>query len=92
MAESSVLCDLLGIEVPLICGAMYPCSNPELVAAVSAAGGIGIVIAMAAVIGKCMLDSGAASTMPSGRTCSIKVFISLPISLLRYWQGCISSS
>jgi nitronate monooxygenase len=33
----------LGIEVPLICGAMYPCSNPELVAAVSSAGGIGIV-------------------------------------------------
>ena len=32
-----------GIEVPLVCGAMYPCSNPELVAAVSAAGGIGIV-------------------------------------------------
>lgn len=33
----------LGIEVPLICGAMYPCSNPELVAAVSEAGGIGVV-------------------------------------------------
>lgn len=33
----------LGIQVPLICGAMYPCSNPELVAAVSEAGGIGIV-------------------------------------------------
>jgi nitronate monooxygenase len=32
-----------GIEVPLICGAMYPCGNPELVAAVSEAGGIGIV-------------------------------------------------
>jgi len=32
-----------GIEVPLICGAMYPCSNPELVAAVSEAGGIGIL-------------------------------------------------
>lgn len=32
-----------GIEVPLICGAMYPATNPELVAAVSAAGGIGIV-------------------------------------------------
>jgi nitronate monooxygenase len=43
MAESPTLCDLLGIEVPLICGAMYPCSNPELVAAVSAAGAIGIV-------------------------------------------------
>lgn len=37
------LCEQAGIEVPLICGAMYPCSNPELVAAVSAAGGIGIV-------------------------------------------------
>ena len=33
----------LGIDVPLICGAMYPCSNPELVAAASAAGAIGIV-------------------------------------------------
>lgn len=33
----------LGIDVPLICGAMYPCSNPELVAAVSEAGGIGVV-------------------------------------------------
>ena len=32
-----------GIEVPLICGAMYPCSNPELVAAASEAGGIGIL-------------------------------------------------
>ena len=33
----------LGIDLPLICGAMYPCSNPELVAAASAAGAIGIV-------------------------------------------------
>jgi nitronate monooxygenase len=32
-----------GIEIPLICGAMYPCSNPELIAAVSDAGGIGII-------------------------------------------------
>jgi nitronate monooxygenase len=31
------------VAVPLICGAMFPCSNPELVAAVSEAGGIGIV-------------------------------------------------
>ena len=31
------------IRVPVIGGAMYPCSNPELVAAVSAGGGIGIV-------------------------------------------------
>jgi nitronate monooxygenase len=34
---------ILNIDVPLICGAMYPCSNPELVAAVSEAGGIGII-------------------------------------------------
>jgi nitronate monooxygenase len=32
-----------GVELPVVCGAMYPCSNPELVAAVSEAGGIGIV-------------------------------------------------
>ena len=32
-----------GVEVPLVCGPMYPCSNPELVAAVSEAGGLGIV-------------------------------------------------
>ncbi|MDP2483812.1 MAG: nitronate monooxygenase [Candidatus Palauibacterales bacterium] len=31
------------IDLPLIGGAMYPCGNPELVAAVSEAGGIGIV-------------------------------------------------
>ncbi|MEN9825311.1 MAG: hypothetical protein RI953_1056 [Pseudomonadota bacterium] len=30
-------------ELPIICGAMYPCSNPELVAAVSEAGGMGII-------------------------------------------------
>lgn len=32
-----------GIDYPIICGAMYPCTNPELVAAVSNAGGLGIV-------------------------------------------------
>jgi nitronate monooxygenase len=37
------LCRDARIAVPLICGAMYPCSNPELVGAVSAAGGIGII-------------------------------------------------
>jgi len=33
----------VGIRYPIIGGPMYPCSNPELVAAVSEAGGIGIV-------------------------------------------------
>lgn len=32
-----------GIAIPLVGGPMYPCSNPELVAAVSEAGGIGVV-------------------------------------------------
>jgi nitronate monooxygenase len=32
-----------GVEVPIISGPMYPCSNPELVAAVSEAGGLGVV-------------------------------------------------
>lgn len=32
-----------GVEVPLIGGAMYPCSNPELVAAISDAGALGII-------------------------------------------------
>jgi nitronate monooxygenase len=43
MPAQTALTRTLGIEVPLICGAMYPCSNPELVAAVSEAGAIGIV-------------------------------------------------
>lgn len=35
--------ELLGIDYPIIGGPMYPCSNPELVAAVSAAGGLGVL-------------------------------------------------
>lgn len=38
-----MLSDTLNIEIPIIGGAMYPCSNPELVAAVSESGGIGII-------------------------------------------------
>ena len=41
--DRTQLTDDAGIDFPIICGAMYPCTNPELVAAVSAAGGIGIV-------------------------------------------------
>lgn len=33
----------IGVKYPIICGPMYPCSNPELIAAVSEAGGIGVV-------------------------------------------------
>lgn len=37
------LLDHTGARLPLIGGPMYPCSNPELVAAISAAGAIGVV-------------------------------------------------
>ena len=40
---STALTNDARIALPIICGAMYPCSNPELVAAASAAGAIGIV-------------------------------------------------
>jgi len=42
-----------GAEVPIICGPMYPGSNPELVAAVSEAGGMGVVqpVALTAIYG-----------------------------------------
>ena len=40
--STTQLTELLGIQYPIIGGAMYPCSNPSLVAAVSEAGGIGI--------------------------------------------------
>ncbi|MDH3219820.1 MAG: nitronate monooxygenase [Gammaproteobacteria bacterium] len=42
-AAAQQFCKQLGIRYPVIGGAMYPCSNPELTAAVSAAGGIGIL-------------------------------------------------
>lgn len=41
--NATVFSKQVGIELPIIGGAMYPCSNPELVAAVSQAGGIGII-------------------------------------------------
>ena len=39
----AAFCAATGAEVPLICGAMYPCSNPELVGAVARAGAMAIV-------------------------------------------------
>jgi len=43
MSDSNLFLKHTGIQHPIICGPMYPCSNPELVAAVSNAGGIGII-------------------------------------------------
>ncbi len=41
--NADTFCQQLGIQHPIIGGPMYPCSNPELTAAVSEAGGIGIL-------------------------------------------------
>ena len=51
MTLSTPLTRAAGIDVPIICGAMYPCSNPELVAAASEAGGIGVVEVDRTVLG-----------------------------------------
>ena len=40
---NTVFSQSLSLDLPLICGPMYPCSNKELVAAVSAAGALGVV-------------------------------------------------
>lgn len=43
MSTENLFTKTVGIEIPVICGAMYPCSNPELIASVSESGGLGIV-------------------------------------------------
>src|ERR1041384_1255144 len=37
------ICDMLGIEVPILCAGMGSVAGPELVAAVSEAGGLGVL-------------------------------------------------
>lgn len=39
----SKLTEHAGVKYPIICGAMYPCSNPELVAAAAEGGGMAIM-------------------------------------------------
>jgi len=41
--QSHTFTTQVGIRVPVICGPMYPCSNPELVAAASESGALGVV-------------------------------------------------
>ena len=42
MVENALI-EHTGVEFPIICGAMYPCSNPELVAAAANGGGMAII-------------------------------------------------
>lgn len=41
--KSNLFLQHSGVEQPIICGPMYPCSNPELVAAASEAGALGVI-------------------------------------------------
>lgn len=41
--QTSLFLQHSGVEHPVICGPMYPCSNPELVAAASEAGALGVI-------------------------------------------------
>jgi len=41
--QTSLFLQHSGVEYPIICGPMYPCSNPELVAAASEAGALGVI-------------------------------------------------
>ena len=43
MALHTRLCDILGIEVPIVLAGMGGASTPELAAAVSNAGGLGVL-------------------------------------------------
>jgi nitronate monooxygenase len=54
----SAFTDQTQVELPITAGAMYPCGNPELVAAASAAGALGVVqpISFAYVHGKSLAE------------------------------------
>jgi nitronate monooxygenase len=64
------------IEYPIICGAMYPCSNPELIAAASEGGGIAIIqpvsLTMVHGFNKPNLDEGLRSSIRHIRTMTDK--------------------
>jgi len=65
-----------GIEHPIICGAMYPCSNPELIAAASECGGIAIIqpvsLTMVHGFNKPDLDEGLRASIRHIRTMTDK--------------------
>jgi len=43
MSKNNIFLKQAGIKHPIICGPMYPCSNPELIAATSNAGAMGVI-------------------------------------------------
>jgi nitronate monooxygenase len=70
------LTEQAGIEYPIICGAMYPCSNPELIAAASEGGGIAIIqpvsLTMVHGFNKPNLDEGLRASIRQIRTMTKK--------------------
>ena len=41
--DNNIFLQQTGVDIPIICGPMFPCSNPELVAAASESGAMGVV-------------------------------------------------
>lgn len=81
-----------GIEYPIICGPMYPCSNSALVAAASDAGGIGVVqpIALTFVEGHKSLRDGlrairARTAKPIGFNALIEASSQRYLERMRAW-------
>jgi len=70
------LTEQANIEHPIICGAMYPCSNPELIAAASEGGGIAIIqpvsLTMVHGFNKPDLDEGLRASIRHIRTLTDK--------------------
>ena len=100
MTISTALTERLGIRVPIICGAMYPCSNPELIAAASEAGGIGVIQPLSMVyVYKYSFRDGlrkirSLTTKPFGMNCLVEKSTSIYEKRMREWldialeEGC----
>jgi NAD(P)H-dependent flavin oxidoreductase YrpB (nitropropane dioxygenase family) len=75
----------LGIDYPFIGGAMYPCSNPELVAAVSEAGGIGVLqpLTLVHVHGLEFREGVRRITSLTDKPIGMNVITGVPVSVIR---------
>lgn len=76
------VCHLLGIEYPIIQGGMINISNPELAAAVSRAGGLGIIGPDSGMTGPGDLTQNLKASIARARALTSKPFgVNLPVSL-----------
>jgi nitronate monooxygenase len=100
MNLKTALTEKLGIQVPILCGAMYPCSNPELIASASQAGAMGIIQPLSMVyVYKHSFRDGvrkirALTTKPFGMNCLVEKSTNIYEKRMREWldialeEGC----